>query len=159
MSSWKTFCLVWFPRLCPTVWTSLSQRGYWRSLSCCMCLVLDQIIHRTLVLFCTLETNSVFVVVGGWDDRQHRLPGPFSTQCNRDFPPQNLPALHPAASPRQRYNPGHTSHTHQQQFKGLYIYMCVCVCVRALRLLHEPVSVGGEWAESKHWLNTTPAWH
>lgn len=97
----------------------------WRKLSHCLFLVLDfklfigQLSHCPFLQF--WNKFCVFVVVGGWDDRQHRLPGPFPAQCDRDFPPQNLPALHPAASPRQWYHPGHTAHTHQQQFKGLYI--------------------------------------
>lgn len=98
-------------------------------------------------LFCSLILKflCVFVVIGGRDDRQHRLPGPFPAQCVGDFPPENLSALYPAASSRQRHHPGHTAHAHQQQFKGM-TNMCVCV-MEPHGALHELSSVGGEWAE------------
>lgn len=61
----------------------------------------------------------VSVVIIGRNDCQHCLPGSFSTQHLRDFPAKNLPVLYSSASSWQRYHPGHTTHTHQWQFKGM----------------------------------------
>lgn len=108
-------------------------------------------------LFVALQISAclcVFVVVGGWDDRQHRLPGPFPAQCVRDFPPQNLPALHPAASSRQRHHPGHTAHTHQQQFEGIKI----CVSVRYSLWAFIWTQLCGWWVGwEQSWLKVTSA--
>lgn len=104
-----------------------------QNLSHCLFLILDfilfigQLSHCPLLLFWyKFLCACVFVVVGGRDDRQHRLPWSFPAQRFGNFPPQNLPALHPATSPRQRHHPGYAAHAHQQQFKGM-AYMCACV--------------------------------